>query len=163
VGVQTRSEAFIRSRPLHDEAVHVFPSGANSSLRAPLCMAAVDYVFGYLSDERLARAEALAVALGRALRSVASDHGLPLVVQRHGTAVFTAFSDAAALREYRDVVLRTDPKRWSHARSALLAEGVRVLERGLWYLSVAHNDDDVERAAEAFATVAACVEHNAPR
>jgi glutamate-1-semialdehyde 2,1-aminomutase len=63
------------------------------------------------------------------------------------------------IRDYRDHVRRHDAPRWAHLRRALLEEGVRAIERGVWFLSVAHREADVDetlaRAERAFARHAA--------
>ena len=63
------------------------------------------------------------------------------------------------IRDYRDYVKRHDPARWAHLRRCLLEEGVRAIERGLWSISLAHRDADIDealvRAARGFARHAA--------
>jgi glutamate-1-semialdehyde 2,1-aminomutase len=108
-------------------------------------MAAVDYVLGAVSDDDVARVEALAELLASQLRAVADGLGLPLLVSQVGPVVFTSISSADRVRDYRDVVDLTDFERWASLRLELLVEGVRLLERGLWYLSTAHDEDDISR------------------
>ena len=56
---------------------------------------------------------------------------------------------------YRDYAQRHDAPRWAHLRRCLLEEGVRAIERGLWFQSLAHTEADIDealqRAAVAFA------------
>lgn len=111
----------------------------------PLCMAAVDYVLEAVTDDEIAAVERLTESLAGHLRSLAADADLPLLVQQVGPVVFTAFSRADRLRDYRDLVEKTDPEQWAKLRLHLLERGVRVLERGLWYLSLAHTDEDIQR------------------
>jgi glutamate-1-semialdehyde 2,1-aminomutase len=49
-------------------------------------------------------------------------------------------------RDHRDYMLRHDAPRWAHLRRCLLEEGIRVVERGLWFLSLAHRTLDLEEA-----------------
>jgi glutamate-1-semialdehyde 2,1-aminomutase len=60
-----------------------------------------------------------------------------------------------AISDYRDYVRRHDAPRWAHLRRCLLEEGVRAIERGLWSVSLAHVQSDIDeamrRAAVAFA------------
>jgi glutamate-1-semialdehyde 2,1-aminomutase len=64
-----------------------------------------------------------------------------------------------AICDYRDYVRRHDAPRWAHLRRCLLEEGVRAIERGLWSISLAHAQPDIDealkRAAPAFARHAA--------
>jgi glutamate-1-semialdehyde 2,1-aminomutase len=43
-------------------------------------------------------------------------------------------------------VRRHDAPRWAHLRRCLLEEGVRAIERGLWSISLAHADGDIDEA-----------------
>jgi glutamate-1-semialdehyde 2,1-aminomutase len=52
------------------------------------------------------------------------------------------------IREYRDYVRRHDAPRWAHLRRCLLEQGVRAIERGLWFLSLAHREADVREALQ---------------
>jgi glutamate-1-semialdehyde 2,1-aminomutase len=50
------------------------------------------------------------------------------------------------IRNYRDYVQRHDAPRWAHLRRCLLESGVRAIERGLWFLSLAHREQEVAEA-----------------
>jgi glutamate-1-semialdehyde 2,1-aminomutase len=50
------------------------------------------------------------------------------------------------VRSYRDYVRRHDGPRWAHLRRCLLENGVRAIERGLWFMSIAHTREDVLEA-----------------
>jgi glutamate-1-semialdehyde 2,1-aminomutase len=56
-------------------------------------------------------------------------------------------------------VQRHDAPRWAHLRRCLLEHGVRAIERGLWFLSLAHTEADIDatltRTTPAFAQHAA--------
>jgi glutamate-1-semialdehyde 2,1-aminomutase len=47
------------------------------------------------------------------------------------------------LRDYRSAS-RMDTPRYHRFAAALLERGVRVIERGLWYVSTAHTDADID-------------------
>jgi glutamate-1-semialdehyde 2,1-aminomutase len=74
-------------------------------------------------------------------------------------AVLKAGAAEGPITSYRDYVQRHDAPRWATIRRALLEEGVRAIERGLWFISLAHTDADIdealEKTARAFARVAA--------
>jgi glutamate-1-semialdehyde 2,1-aminomutase len=61
--------------------------------------------------------------------------------------------------DYRDYARRQDAPRWAHLRRCLLDHGVRAIERGLWFVSLAHEekhiDEALARAKPAFAQHAA--------
>jgi glutamate-1-semialdehyde 2,1-aminomutase len=75
-----------------------------------------------------------------------------LTVRQIGPIVHTAVDEIAGVRTIRD---RTgDPV--AHARfiEALLSRGVHATPRGLWYVSTAHRDVDIDITADAAAEAA---------
>src|ERR1051325_151166 len=127
------------------EVVHAGTLNGN-----PLCCAASKWCL----DQVLALGEAHPrdlIALGRelmaGLRALADRHGIPLRPQGPGLVFHTAMLKPGAaegpIREYRDYVRRHDAPRWAHLRRCLLEEGVRAIERGLWFLSLADGGADV--------------------
>lgn len=79
------------------------------------------------------------------LRIVAKQTGQNLVVQGLGPMFVTYFGDQGACRDYRDT-LTTDKAKLGKFISALHNKGIRVIGRGLWYISAVHTEEDVERA-----------------
>lgn len=51
---------------------------------------------------------------------------------------------AAEPREYRDVVRTYDGARYGRFVRAMATRGVRLIGRGIWYVSTAHSDDDLQ-------------------
>ena len=89
------------------------------------------------------------------LRETAARLGSDLLVQGLPGAFNTTFG-AGPVRDYRDYAA-TDRDRQRRFLRALQDRGVRVTSRGTWFLSAAHDDDDIERtlatAAEALAVL----------
>jgi glutamate-1-semialdehyde 2,1-aminomutase len=54
----------------------------------------------------------------------------------------------APARNYRDLA-RADKAGYARFAQALLRQGVRVLERGAWFVSSEHNDEVVDKTLEA--------------
>jgi glutamate-1-semialdehyde 2,1-aminomutase len=92
------------------------------------------------------RAGALAAGLAEAAR----DAGAPLVVSRVGSVLQLLWDAPTPLRRYRDV-WAADPRPIADLAFEVLGRGVHALERGLWFVSVAHSDDDVARTIAAAA------------
>jgi len=128
----------------------------------PLCLAASRWCL----DEVIARGDlhpweivALGATLIHGLRDLADRFGIPLRPQGAGlvfhTAILKPGADEGLIRDYRDYVHRHDAPRWAHLRLCLLEEGVRAIERGLWFISLAHRELDISealrRAEPAFA------------
>ena len=132
----------------------------------PLCLAAsrwcLDTVLaaGPLHPAPL---NALGRSLMQGLSELATKHGDPLRPQGPGLVFHATMlrqgAPEGAIREYREYALRHDAPRWAHLRRCLLEEGVRAIERGLWFMSFAHTAGDIaetlRRAEPAFAKHAA--------
>ena len=132
----------------------------------PLCLAAAKWCL----DEILALGNSHPTTLinhGQRLMAglseLAARHNIPLQPQGPGLVFHTALLKpgvaAGPIRDYRDYVRRHDAPRWAHLRRCLLEVGVRAIERGLWFISLAHRDGDItetlKKAAPAFARHAA--------
>jgi len=143
------------------EVVHAGTLNAN-----PLCLAAsrwsLDQVRA-LGSEHPAGLQRLGARLIAGLEKLAREHGVPLQAQGPGLVFHTTMlkpgAEPGPIREYRDYVRRQDAPRWAHLRRCLLESGVRAIERGLWFLSLAHTEADIDealtRAGAAFARHAA--------
>lgn len=133
---------------IRGEVVHAGTLNAN-----PLCLAASRWCLREL-EALGARHPAEAQALGRelmvGLSASAKRHGVPLQPQGPGLVFHTAMLRQGAapgpIRDYRDYVRRHDAPRWAHLRRCLLEEGVRAIERGLWFLSLAHTRAHITEA-----------------
>lgn len=93
--------------------------------------------------------EALGTLLMDGIRVLAQRHDLPLLVQGFPAAFHAAFTELSAIREYRDYALHCDRERYGRFKVALLKRGVRVIDRGIWYLSAAHTQEQIARTLEA--------------
>lgn len=86
-------------------------------------------------------------ALGQRLRegigAIAAEAGLPVQIQGVGPMFHVAFADEL-LRDYRGAS-RMDTARYHRLTVALLERGIRVLERGLWYVSTVHTEADIDQ------------------
>ncbi len=128
----------------------------------PLCLAAsrwcLDEIIG-AGAEHPARVERLGIRLMRELEALAHEHRIPLRAQGPGlvfhTAMLRDLDDRAPIRDYRDYARRHDQPRWAHLRRCLLEKGVRAIERGLWFISLAHTEADIDEALEKAAAAMA--------
>jgi glutamate-1-semialdehyde 2,1-aminomutase len=121
----------------------------------PLCLAAskwcLDSILA-LGDRHPRDVVELGRELMSGLRQLADRFGLPLRPQGPGLVFHTALLKPGAaegpIRDYRDYARRHDAPRWTHLRRCLLDDGVRAIERGLWFISLAHRPADVTEALE---------------
>ena len=88
-------------------------------------------------------------ALMAGIREIGSRLGLPLVVEGVPTAFAVAFCEHPSIRDYREYVQYCDRERYADFAFGLLARGVRVAARGIWYLSTAHTAADIEQTLQA--------------
>ncbi|MDQ3622967.1 MAG: aspartate aminotransferase family protein [Verrucomicrobiota bacterium] len=139
------------------EVVHAGTLNAN-----PLCLAASRWCLDEiraLGSQHPAGLQRLGGRLMTELEKLAREHGVPLQAQGPGLVFHTAMLrpgvSAGPLRDYRDYVQRHDAARWAHLRRCLLEEGVRAIERGIWFLSLAHTDRDIDEALERATTAIA--------
>lgn len=83
------------------------------------------------------------------IRQIGQRLGLPLHVQGMPTAFHVSFTELPAIRDYRDYALHCDKERYARFCVAMLRRGVRLIERGVWYLSAAHTAEHLEKTLQA--------------
>ena len=93
------------------------------------------------------RIHQLGETLIEGLRALAAKYSLPLLIQGFGPAFHLAFSERDSFLHYRDS-LEIDEVRNSEFLGAMLDRGIRLLSRGLWYLSAAHTEADIQLTLE---------------
>ena len=132
----------------------------------PLCLAAAKWCLDEviaLGDSHPAGIIDLGEQLMAGLSQLAQQHAVPVLPQGFGLVFHCTMLkpevEEGPILDYRDYVHRHDAPRWAHLRRCLLEEGVRAIERGLWFISLAHTQADIDealkRAAKAFARHAA--------
>ena len=92
--------------------------------------------------------EAQGEQLMQGLRDVFHQAGVPASVAGFGAVFHVAFGLERPATNWRDL-LRMDRPRYVAFATALLRRGVRVLERGAWFLSCEHDDAVVEATLDA--------------
>jgi glutamate-1-semialdehyde 2,1-aminomutase len=143
---------------INGQVVHAGTLNAN-----PLCLASSKWCLDTILAQGTGHPEtiqALGTKLMKGLRLLADEYNVPLRPQGPGLVFHTVMLKRGAAEgpttSYRDLVQRHDPARWGHLRRCLLEHGVRAIERGLWFISLAHTDGDIEetlqRARAAFAS-----------
>jgi glutamate-1-semialdehyde 2,1-aminomutase len=92
--------------------------------------------------EKMAR---LGQRLASGLRRAAADAGQRVLVQGPGPMVHLAFCDLDRATDFRDT-LRFDKQKLGAFVHGMQERGVRLLGRGMFYLSAAHTEADVDHA-----------------
>jgi glutamate-1-semialdehyde 2,1-aminomutase len=94
------------------------------------------------------RMAVLGTRLRDGLEALGLRHGHRIVTQGPGPVFFAWFIDEGGVATFRDH-LAADHARYARFAALMLAEGVRVIPAGRWYLSAAHDDADVDLALAA--------------
>ena len=94
------------------------------------------------------RIHRLGESLQNGLRELAARYGLPVLIQGLGPVFHLAFTERDSIVDYRDS-LEINTQRNSEFVGAMLERGVRLLSRGLWYLSAAHTESEIQETLEA--------------
>jgi glutamate-1-semialdehyde 2,1-aminomutase len=81
------------------------------------------------------------------IRKSAEKYGHNLLVTGPGPMFCMGFTDLTSIQDFRDT-LSFDNAKLKRMIAALHQEGIRVIGRGLWYISTAHTDEDIDHAIE---------------
>ena len=84
------------------------------------------------------------------LRGISSEAGHPMRVGGPGPMFHAGFTSAEQIRDYRDT-LSYDTAKYGRFVAGMHRRGIRLIGRGLWYLSAAHTVEDMEAALAAAA------------
>ncbi|MEX2536079.1 MAG: aspartate aminotransferase family protein [Trueperaceae bacterium] len=99
-----------------------------------------------------AKAHRHIVELGKELRDrltgLGQRLGLPLKVQGPGPMFHVGFTERDEVTEYRDT-LEYDTARYGEFTRRMLDQNIRLIGRGLWYISTAHSQADLDECIAA--------------
>ncbi len=111
-------------------------------------IAAAAATIGVLEQERVhERLFDLGRELMEGLRDASRRAGQPLLVQGFGPAFHTGFSSLEAVYDFRDT-LSYDKAKYSKFMAGMHDRGIRLIGRGIWYLSAAHTSEDARLAID---------------
>ena len=95
-------------------------------------------------------------AMGRRLMSgltqAAHASGHAVLIQGPGPMFHFAFTQQTKARDYRDT-LAFDKAKYAKFFAAMHEHGIRLIGRGLWYISAAHTQADIDQALQAASEV----------
>lgn len=128
------------------------------------CVAAAAATLAVLEAEdgaALRRIARLGAVLRDGLAEVAARHGRTVRVQGPGPMFHMAFSALPKAESYRHLA-GDDRAAYRDFCARMLREGVRLIERGLWYVSAAHTEDDIAATLAAAGRVLGRLEKRGP-
>jgi len=107
-------------------------------------IAAAQATLDVLEDENVhARLFELGKQLMEGLRDASRRAGKPMLVQGPGPMFHAGFTRLNKVRDFRET-LSYDKPRYAAFVSAMQERGIRLIGRGLWYISAAHVPNDIE-------------------
>lgn len=86
--------------------------------------------------------------LKQGLIALGKKHKQNLYVQGPGPMINTSFTDLEEVTDFREVMM-ADKQKLNRFIAGLHDRGIRVIGRGLWYISAATSEEDVEQALHA--------------
>lgn len=98
------------------------------------------------------RMYALGNTLMEGLRNAAKEAGQNLLVQGPGPVFHSGFTNLSSVNDYRDT-LQYDKIKLNRFIAAMHDNNIRIIGRGLWYISAVHTKDDIEKAIETAAVI----------
>ncbi|HNP21124.1 MAG TPA: aspartate aminotransferase family protein [Panacibacter sp.] len=81
------------------------------------------------------------------LKQIGKKYRSNLLVQGLGPMLHTGFTDLATVNDFREV-LQYDKAKLGKFIAGLHDRGIRVIGRGLWYISAAHTKEDIQKALD---------------
>jgi len=119
----------------------------------PVTMAAMVATQKALTPEHYETTSKRGVRLRDGIRDILNDAGIRAQVTGFELMFHVGFGLEEPAHNYRDL-LKTDKAGYVKFALALLKRGVRVLERGAWFVSSAHNDAVIDATLDAVAGAA---------
>ena len=114
----------------------------------PVAMAAMVATQKALTPEHFATTGAQGLRLQNGIRDILAEAGIPAIVQGFPLMFHVAFGLTAPPHNYRDIA-RRDHARYVRFAYAMLQRGVRILERGAWFVSAAHDAGVIDETLAA--------------
>jgi glutamate-1-semialdehyde 2,1-aminomutase len=114
----------------------------------PVSMAAMVATQKALTQEGYDAASRKGVRLREGIAAILKEAGIKAQVTGFELMFHVGLGLDAPARNYRDLI-KTDKALYTRFAHALLRRGVRVLERGAWFVSFAHDDTVIDATLEA--------------
>ena len=83
------------------------------------------------------------------LRELCYKHEIPALIQGPGPVFSLTFTDTDSISDWRDHADHADTDMYARFCNGMLERGVRLIARGIWFVSTEHDADDVARTLEA--------------
>src|SRR6202012_3084777 len=114
----------------------------------PVTMAAMGATQEALTPDQYEAASVRGVRLRDSIAQILQDAGIKAQVTGFELMFHVGFGLEAPARNYRDL-LKADKASYVRFAHALLKRGVRILERGAWFVSFVHDDTVIDATLDA--------------
>jgi glutamate-1-semialdehyde 2,1-aminomutase len=81
------------------------------------------------------------------LKKASEETAQNMLIQGPGPMFNVSFTNLKAIKDYRDT-LASDQNKLKQFIALMHDRGVRIIGRGLWYISTAHDKDDIDKAIQ---------------
>ena len=98
------------------------------------------------------RIHQLGETLINGLRTLAARYELSVMIQGFGPVFHLAFTERDSFLDYRDSLANNGALNSAFV-GAMLEKGIRLLSRGLWYLSAAHTEADIQQTLQTVESI----------
>ena len=125
----------------------VMHAGTYNSNNPSIAAAAATVEVLESDSELYDRIQSLGLRLQEGLRAAAAEAGYRVLISGPGPMTHLAFTSSPKLINYRDCV-KDDGGKYAEFAKGLLDRGVRVIGRGIWYISAVHTEQDIDHAID---------------
>jgi glutamate-1-semialdehyde 2,1-aminomutase len=133
------------------ESARVIHAGTMNASN-PTVAAALATITVLETEQPYGRMFALGRKLMEGLKEAAAETGHQLLIEGPGPMFAISFSGIEKSMDYRDTLL-SDKAMLGKFISGMHEKGVRIIGRGLWYISAAHVEEDIDHAVATARTV----------
>lgn len=140
VGKREWMEEIVSGRVIHAGTMNASNPTVAAALATIQILEKDDKVFSRIFD--------LGLKLKEGLQGLNEKYKQNMLVQGPGPMLNTSFTDLEEVQEFRDV-LQADKAKLQLFIAKLHDKGIRVIGRGLWYISAATTDLDIQLALQA--------------
>jgi glutamate-1-semialdehyde 2,1-aminomutase len=139
VGKREWMNLIVESKVIHAGTMN----SSNSSIAAAI--GTIEVLEG--DPDTYERVFSLGKRLMKGLQVINEKYNQNMLVQGLGPMLHTGFTHLQKVKDFRDT-LTYDKVKLATFIAAMHDEGIRIIGRGLWYISAVHNEDDISEALD---------------
>jgi len=130
----------------------VMHAGTYNSNNPSIAAAAATIEILESEEDLYERLQKLGLRLQKGLKEAAQATGHKVLLSGPGQMTHLAFTDCPKLINYRSC-FDNDTAKYSEFAKRMLDSGIRLIGRGIWYISAAHTEEDIDHTVKTAAEV----------